>query len=254
MRGMEARRKGGGILEGRTALVTGGTGGVGRSVVKCFLEAGARVQVPVFDPDEIPGLAGYLGDGIHAVQLHEGVDLADAESVRALFEALDPHPSVVVNLAGGFAMAPVEETDPGSWDHLFRMNATTAFLVSRQAFPALRAAGFGRILNVSARPALEGGAKGMGAYGASKAAVLNLTRTLAKEGAEHGITANAVVPTILDTPGNREAMPEADRSTWIPPMALARVLRFLASDEGRVINGAAIPLEWHGGLQEGESG
>jgi NAD(P)-dependent dehydrogenase (short-subunit alcohol dehydrogenase family) len=244
---MEGSRPDGHTLAGRTALVTGGTGGVGRAVVKCFLEAGAKVQVPVFAEEEIPALEGYLGDAVHAVEIHRGVDLGDPGSVETLFSALSAPPQIVANVAGGFAMAVVEETEPESWERMLRMNATTAFLVSRAAFPAMREGGFGRILNVSARPALEGGAKEMGAYGASKAAVLNLTRALAREGGPLGITANAVVPTILDTPGNRDAMPGADRSTWIPPMALARVFRFLASAEGGVVNGAAIPLEWHGG-------
>ena len=228
-------------LSGRTALVTGGSGALGRAVVKIFRDAGAQVHVPVFDPDEIPGLEAFLDGDLARVHLHRNVDLARPEGVDRLFEDLPPV-EVVANLAGGFAMAPVEETEPATWERMFRMNATTAFLVSRAAFPAMRAAGFGRILTVSAFPAVDRGAAGMTAYGAAKAAVLNLTQALAREGAEHGITANAVLPSIIDTEANREAMPRADRSRWLQPEEIARVLRFLASEEGGIVTGAAVPL------------
>jgi NAD(P)-dependent dehydrogenase (short-subunit alcohol dehydrogenase family) len=239
------------MLEGRTALVTGGTGGLGRAVVRTFLQEGAEVHVPVFDEAEVPALEAHLGDAIHAVHLHGDANLSDPASVDALFRALPPV-EVVANLAGGFAMAELEETDPGTWARMFAMNATSAFLVSRAAFPAMRKGRWGRILNVSARPAVDRGAAGMSAYGAAKAAVLNLTQTLAREGAPHGITANAILPTIIDTPGNREGMPGADRSDWLDPSDIARVLLFLASPAGGIVNGAALPLEGVPLQQEGD--
>lgn len=244
-------------LKGRVALVTGGTGGLGRAVVGVFVEAGARVHVPIFDAGEVAELEAYLArrgsrndsagaeGGMRGVELHHDIDLTRAASVDALFAQL-PAVDIVVNLAGGFAMAPVDETDPETWERMLRMNATTAFLVSRAAFPAMRRAEFGRILNVSAFPALDRGAAQMSAYGAAKAAVLNLTHSLAREGAPHGITANAVLPSIIDTEGNRAAMPDADRSRWLAPEEIARVLRFLASDAAGIVNGAAIPLTREG--------
>jgi NAD(P)-dependent dehydrogenase (short-subunit alcohol dehydrogenase family) len=235
-----------GSLEGCVTVVSGGSGGLGRGVVKLLLEAGAELHLPIFDPDEIPGLEGYLGDAFHGLQLHEGIDLTAAEEVDRLVERVTETgsgaPEAVVNLAGGFSMSPVEETDPRVWERLWAMNATTAFLLSRAAFPAMKRAGRGRIVNISALPALDGGQSGLSAYGAAKAAVLNLTRTLSKEGVEAGITVNAVLPSIIDTPGNREAMPEADTSRWLAPVEIARVIRFLLSDEGAIVNGAAIPL------------
>jgi NAD(P)-dependent dehydrogenase (short-subunit alcohol dehydrogenase family) len=228
-------------LSRRTALVTGGSGALGRAVVKVFRDAGAQVHVPVFDPDEIPGLEAHLEGDLARIHLHRDVDLTQPEGVERLFAHLPPV-DVVANLAGGFAMAPVEETEPATWERMFRMNATTAFLVSRAAFPAMRAAGFGRILNVSAFPAVDRGAARMTAYGAAKAAVLNLTQALAREGAEHGITVNAVLPSIIDTEANREAMPQADRSRWLQPGEIARVLLFLASEAGGIVTGAAVPL------------
>jgi len=235
--------------EGRVVLVTGGSGGLGRAVVRYFLEAGARVHVPIFDAGEVAGIEAYLDEhlegGMRGVELHHDIDLTRAASVDALFGSL-PAVDIVVNLAGGFAMAPVEETDPDTWDRMLRMNATTAFLVSRAAFPAMRRAGFGRILNVSAFPALDRGAAQMTAYGAAKAAVLNLTQALAREGAAHGITANAILPSVIDTEANREAMPDADRSRWLAPEEIAGVLRFLASEDAGIVNGAAIPLTREG--------
>lgn len=229
------------VLSGRTALVTGGSGALGRAVVKVFRDAGAQVHVPIFDPNEIPGLEAHLEGDLSRVHLHRDVDLTRPEGVDQLFGNLPPV-EVVANLAGGFAMAGVEDTDPATWERMFRMNATTAFLVSRAAFPAMRAAGFGRILMVSAFPAVDRGAAGMTAYGAAKAAVLNLTQALAREGAEHGITANAVLPSIIDTEANREAMPDTDRKRWLKPDEIARVLRFLASEEAGIVTGAAVPL------------
>jgi NAD(P)-dependent dehydrogenase (short-subunit alcohol dehydrogenase family) len=149
---------------------------------------------------------------------------------------------ILFNLAGGFEMAPVEETEPGTWERLWQMNVTTAFLCSRTAFPGMKKQGWGRAVNVSALPAVERGQAGLSAYGAAKAAVLNLTGSLSREGVEEGITVNAVLPSIIDTPENREAMPDADTSTWLPPQEIAGVLVFLAADEARVVNGAALTL------------
>jgi NAD(P)-dependent dehydrogenase (short-subunit alcohol dehydrogenase family) len=232
--------------EGRIALVTGGAGALGRSVVERFLEEGANVHVPVFAEDEIAGLRRHLGTAGEAVTFHRNGDLTDVEKVATIFaavrEAEGRGPEILLNLAGGFHSSPLEETDPGLWHRMWQMNATTAFLTSRAAFPEMKERGWGRILNVSAFPALDRGRKGLSAYGAAKAAVLNLTQTLAREGAGHGITANAIVPSTIDTPANREAMPDADTSAWLPPEEMAGVLAFLASDEARLVTGAAVTL------------
>jgi NAD(P)-dependent dehydrogenase (short-subunit alcohol dehydrogenase family) len=232
--------------EGRIALVTGGTGALGRPVVERFLEEGAKVHVPVFAEDEISGFRRHLGTAAEAVVFHRDGDLTDPEKVAAIFSSIKESegrgPEILLNLAGGFDSSPIEETEPGLWQRMWQMNATTAFLTSRAAFPEMKEGGWGRILNVSAFPALDRGRKGLSAYGAAKAGVLNLTQTLAREGAGHGITANAIVPSTIDTPANREAMPDADTSTWLPPEEMAGVLAFLASEEARLVTGAAITL------------
>ncbi len=233
-------------IEGRVTLVTGGTGALGRAVVERFLEEGARIHVPVFADDEIPGLQHHLGPRAQGVTFHRDGDLTDVERVEAIFAEVRKvegrGPEILLNLAGGFASAPAEETDPGLWDRMWQMNATTAFLSSRAALPGMKERGWGRILTVSAFPALDRGRRGFSAYGAAKAAVLNLTQTLAREGSGHGITANAIVPSIIDTPANREGMPDADTAAWLPPDEIAGVLAFLASDSGRIVTGAAVTL------------
>jgi NAD(P)-dependent dehydrogenase (short-subunit alcohol dehydrogenase family) len=174
------------------------------------------------------------------------VDLAEPEAaarvVAAIRETDGTHPDVLLNLAGGFAMSPLEETGPDTWRRMWEINASSAFFTSRAVFPGMKESGWGRIVNVSAFPAIDRGKSGLSAYGAAKAAVLNLTQTLAKEGLGHGITVNAVLPSIIDTPANRAAMADADRSTWLPPAEVAGILAFLASAEARVVNGAAITL------------
>ncbi|MEX0856224.1 MAG: SDR family NAD(P)-dependent oxidoreductase [Gemmatimonadota bacterium] len=229
-----------------TVLITGGAGHLGRHVVQRFLEGGARVDVPLFRGDEASIFVDLLGQVPEALEFHEEVDLSKSESVDRVLARIRERdgagPGVLLNLAGGFAMDILEETDPGTWEQMWQRNATSAFLSSRAVFPEMKSAGWGRIVNVSALPALDRGKPGLSAYGAAKAAVLNLTYSLAKEGVKHGITANAILPSIIDTPPNRESNPDADRSTWLPPSEIASVLHFLASDEARIVNGAAIPL------------
>jgi NAD(P)-dependent dehydrogenase (short-subunit alcohol dehydrogenase family) len=233
-------------MEGRITLVTGGTGALGGSVVERFVEEGARVHVPVFDEDEIAPLRRRLGLRAEAVTFHREGDFTDVDRVAAIFDAVREAegrgPEILLNLAGGFASAPAEETGPDLWDRMWRLNASTAFLSSRAALPEMKERRWGRILNVSAFPALDRGREGLSAYGAAKAAVLNLTQTLAREGAAYGITANAIVPSTIDTPANRQDMPDADRSTWLPPDEIAGVLAFLASGGGRLVTGAALTL------------
>jgi NAD(P)-dependent dehydrogenase (short-subunit alcohol dehydrogenase family) len=234
----------------RVALITGGAGNLGRHVVQGFLREGARVHVPTFDEAEVERLLTTLGGDADRVHVHPETDLSKPSDVARVLERVRAverrGPQILLNLAGGFAAGPIEETEPDTWDRMMRINATTAYLSSRAAFPHMKELGWGRIVNVSALPALDRGKPHLAAYGAAKAAVLNLTHTLAKEGAEHGITANAILPSIIDTPENREASPGADTSTWLPPQRIADVLLFLASEAAGIVNGAAIPLTLSG--------
>jgi NAD(P)-dependent dehydrogenase (short-subunit alcohol dehydrogenase family) len=202
--------------------------------------------VPLYEGEDDTPLRDFLGSAGDGVRLHPDVDLAHPDGasrvVAALTEQEESGPDILLNLAGGFVMSPLEETPPETWDRMWAMNATSVFLASQAVFPGMKDQGWGRIFNVSAFPAIDRGKSGLSAYGAAKAAVLNLTHTLAKEANGHGITVNAVLPSIIDTPPNRSAMPQADRSTWLPPEEIAHVLAFLVSDEARIVNGAALTL------------
>ncbi len=224
----------------RTVLITGGTGFLGEGVVERYLEDGWRVVVPWVAESEVPRLRDRVGDP-DALTLVRA-DVTDPQGVAdALTAAGEIHAGVL--LVGGFAMAPIAETDPDTWHRMVALNATSLFQVSRQLLPRLAAnADGGSLVTVAAEPALKRGARGMGAYAATKAAVVSLTRTLAVEGAESGVNVNAIAPRIIDTPANRKAMPDADTSTWLKPVEIARVVAFLTSEAGRIVNGSVLTL------------
>lgn len=226
------------------ALVTGGTGALGQAVVRRFLDDGARVHVTWVIERELEYLSSFLGEDYDKVVLHR-VDLADEGQVGELFAAIektDDRLDALANIAGGFAYAGLGDTDLETWERMQRMNATSCFLCCRGALPLLRAAGGGSIVNVAARPALERGAAMMSAYAASKAAVLNLTYSLAAELAADHVTVNAIVPSVIDTPANRRDMPDADTSTWLTPEEIARVVAYLTGSDARIVTGSALVL------------
>lgn len=231
------------MSERPVVVVTGGAGALGRAVVEELLESGREVHVPWFTTEERDRLLDRVDetDHLHVVE----ADLSDPERVEDFFGGVreaSGRLDALCNLAGGFTMAPVEKTAPAAWERMMTMNATTAFLCSRSAVPMMRDAGGGAIVNVTALPAVDRGAAKMSAYAASKSAVLSLTRSLSKELRRDGIRVNAVAPEIIDTPANREAMPDADRSTWLAPSEIARVLRFLVSEGSAVVTGSVLTL------------
>ena len=226
---------------GRTVIVTGGTGALGGSVVRGFLEAGARVLVTYVAEGEVAPFRRRFADAADRVELHR-CDVRAAAEVDALLRQV---PSgalrAVVNLAGGYRWTKVADADDATLEHLLDLNLRTTFAMCRAAAPALVAAGGGAIVNVSARAALRGEA-GNGVYGAAKAAVLALTQSLSAELKRDGVNVNAVLPSIIDTPANRKAMPKSDPAKWVAPGELANVIVFLASDAAAAVHGAAIPV------------
>src|SRR5947207_14521748 len=213
---------------GANVVITGGTGALGTAVVSRLRMAGAVCHVTNLVAAE---LETYAHRNDPAVHIHTGIDLADEAAVKRFYAGLPPL-WASIHLAGGFAMAPIAETSAADFTAQFQMNALSCFLCSAAAVAAFRArkasgggAPGGRIINVSARPALEPrlGA-GMTAYTASKSAVAALTQALAQELTDEQIWVNAVAPSIIDTPANRAAMPEAEHSRWVSPAGLAALI------------------------------
>lgn len=230
-------------LSGKVVIITGAAGNLGQAVAEAFAQAGAR-RVLVDRGSGRPARL-YPGAGTPDVLLANGIDLAQPEHARHLiknvlerFQRID----VLVNAVGGYSGGKrVHEDELANWEKMFSINLHTALNVCRAVVPELVRQGSGRIVNVAARAALTG-VPMLGAYSASKSAVIRLTESLAGELKDLGITVNCVLPGTIDTPQNRQDMPKADFSKWVPPAAIADVILFLASDAARAVTGAALPV------------
>ena len=226
-------------LQGKIVAVTGGFGQLGLAVVQAARDAGA--QVAALDRARVPADVKAVADTLVLGEL----DLADPDTavkaldqVAARLGGLD----ALVNVAGTFRWETLEKGSLDTWDLLYRVNLRSAVSTSRAALPHLMKRGGGRIVNIGAGAAAAKAGAGMGAYTASKAGVVKLTESLAEELKDRGITVNAVLPSIIDTPANRADMPKADFSRWVAPRAIADVIVFLLSDQARAVTGALIPV------------
>jgi NAD(P)-dependent dehydrogenase (short-subunit alcohol dehydrogenase family) len=223
-------------MNGRAVLISGASGGLGGAVTRLFLDRGARVAGTARDwrgaaaTDRFLPIEADLGgeDGCR-----RAVDLT-----LERFGRID----ALVHLMGGFAGGePVERTSPDTWSKMLHLNLTAAFLLCRAVLPVMRAQGGGRIVAVGSRAGEEPSA-GLSAYNVSKAGLHALIRTIAAEVRGAGITANAALPSVIDTPANRAAMPQADPAKWVAPERIAELIAFLASEEAGDINGALIAI------------
>lgn len=226
-------------------LVTGAAGNLGSAVARAFMAAGATMALADrAAADRLTVLFPALAASSQHL-LRGGVDATDPTSVQSwVDEVVDRFGriDVLANTVGGYrAGTPTHETTLESWDFMFNLNARSAFIVSRAVVPVMLRQGSGRIVHTAARAALAGAAK-HSAYNASKSAVVRLVESMAAEYKHQGITVNCVLPGTIDTPENRQAMPQADFATWVPPEAIADVVLFLASDAARAITGAAVPV------------
>jgi NAD(P)-dependent dehydrogenase (short-subunit alcohol dehydrogenase family) len=224
-------------LAGKVAVITGAKGGLGSFVTGAFLEAGASVAgvsrsiaASDFDHPRFAAVPTELSSG-------EAAEAALDKAVSR-FGRID----AVVHLMGGWAGGSrLEDTDDAAFEHMLDVNLRSAFFILRAAAQYMRAQGSGRLLAIASKAALEPQLQA-GAYSVSKAALVALVRSFAAELRDSGVTANVLLPSTMDTPQNRAAMPGADPSRWVPPGEVASMLVFLASDAASAISGAAIPI------------
>ena len=224
-------------MKGKIALVTGANGGLGAYVTRALLDAGAtvigvsrKIEASDFNHPNFTALPAEISTA-------DGASAA-VESVSSRFGRLDVLAHTVGGFAGGQSIA---ETDDATFRRMFDVNLNSTFYLLRAAIPVMRKTGSGRIVAIGSRAALEPG-PGVGAYSASKAAMVSIVRTVAQENKDAGITANVILPGTMDTPANRKFMPDSDFSKWVQPAAVASLIAWLVSDAGKDVNGAVIPV------------
>jgi NAD(P)-dependent dehydrogenase (short-subunit alcohol dehydrogenase family) len=235
------------VESSKVAVITGGLGSLGKAVVSAFVSGGYRVAVIDQAPADSPAAVALKGN--RDILLFAGTDLgneaatiAAMQTVAAKFNRID----VLINIAGGFRWQTLGDGDLATWDWLYAANLRSAVTATRAALPLLKHNATGRIINIGAGAAAAKSAAGMGAYAASKAGVHKLTESLADELKDLGITVNAILPGIIDTPQNRADMPSADVTRWVAPQDIVSVVLFLASDQAQAVTGALLPVNGRG--------
>jgi len=224
-------------LQGKVVLITGAKGGLGTFVTNSFLEAGAHVI----------GVSRSIRDADFPNEHFSAIpaEISDGESARRVVDetiAKAGRIDGLVHLMGGFAGGQsVTDTDDATLDRMLDLNLRSAFYMFRAILPRMREQGGVRIIAIGSKAAVEPAAMA-GAYAASKAALVSLVRTVARENSDCGVSANIVLPGTMDTPANRAADPNADFSKWVHPCQVARLLVYLMSDAASQVNGAVIPV------------
>ena len=231
-------------FEGSTVLVAGGTGGLGRAVTSAFLEEGANVVVTYRNQPEWERFKNSASANASRLQGHE-VDVTDEAAVNQLIEKVllkQGRLDAMVNTVGGYAGGlKLWEMETKVFDRMLNLNLRSGYALSRSAVRVMLKQGRGAIVNVASKAALDHAA-GAAAYAASKAAVVAMLDSLAAEVTGTGVRVNSILPSIIDTEPNRQAMPIADFTKWPKPADIARVIMFLCSEDAKVIHGAAIPV------------
>ena len=228
----------------RVALVTGGSGALGQAVTKRLLADGSVVCVPWVVESERARLEASVEAPARARLMVERCDVADDAAMAALVtRTLERHGRIDVLVAGvgGFAMGGLVDTDRATWDSQLTLNLTTTYVASRAVLPAMLAAGAGRIVAVASR-AVVPPAGGFIAYTVAKAGVIAFVQALAQETKGRGVTVNAVLPSTMDTPGNRASMPDVDPRTWTPVTAVADAIAYLAGESAASVNGTLVAI------------
>lgn len=233
-----------GIAEQQIALITGAGGNLGQATARMFAAAGARLALVERSLGRLEAaFPQWVHGGVHL--LLGGADVGDPPQMQAALEQTLAHfgrVDVLVNTVGGYAAGkPLHEMPLEQWDSMMNLNARTLIVACQAVIPVMLRQKFGRIINISSGAALAG-SKNAAAYSAAKSAVIRLTESMAAELKGSGINVNCILPGTIDTPQNRQAMPDADFTRWVQPESLAEVILFLASPAARDITGAALPV------------
>ncbi|HLO85364.1 MAG TPA: 3-oxoacyl-ACP reductase FabG [Nostocaceae cyanobacterium] len=227
-------------MKGKQVLLTGGTGGLGLGVTPVVVSQGAEVTIPYRHPQDVERLKGILSPADFARIHFIPANLEEEAAVENIVSRMG-RVDVLIHLVGGFAMGKTHEFSYDDWKHQFDLNLNTTFLTCKHSLKSMLQHGYGRIVTVAARAAVQPGGS-LAAYSAAKAGVVALTQAIADETKGTNITANTILPSIIDTPSNREAMGAENANKWVKPQSLAEVICFLASDAAKDIRGAAIPV------------
>lgn len=228
----------------RIAIVTGGAGALGGAVTDRLLAEGAHVCVPLEVAGHGDDLRARVAPGARDRLFTEVVDVTDLPAMTRFADAVvarHGRADVLVTLVGGFAGGGLIETDRATWDHMLAMNLTSVFAATRAVVPHMVSAGRGRVVTIGSRAVVPPGPGFIG-YVTAKAGVIAFTQALSRELQPHGITVNCVLPSTMDTPGNRAAMPDSDRQGWVPVESVADTIAFLARDESAHVTGALVTI------------
>ncbi|WP_316431621.1 3-oxoacyl-ACP reductase FabG [Leptolyngbya sp. NK1-12] len=229
------------MMNGKQVLVTGGTGGLGLGVTPLVLAQGAAlVTIPYVKAQEVERLKGILSPADRARVRFVEANLADETAVEQLVNGME-RVDALIHLVGGFSMGKTHEYAYEQWKRDFDLNLNTAFLACKHSLRRMLEQNYGRIVTVGSRGAVQPGGQ-LAAYCASKAGVVALTQAIADETKGTNITANVVLPSIIDTPANRAAMGSENAGRWVKPESLGQVICFLASEAAKDLRGAAVPV------------
>ena len=228
----------------RVAIVTGGAGALGGAVTNRLLGEGAQVAVPLELAAHGDALRQRVPPAQHDRLSTDVVDVTDLDAMTRFTDAVarrHGRVDILVAIVGGFAGGPLIETDRATWDRMLAMNLTATFVATRAVAPHMVKAGRGRVVTIGSRAAVPPG-PGIIAYTTAKAGVIAFTQALSRELAPQGITVNCVLPSTMDTPANRAAMPDSDRQGWVPVESVADAIGFFVSDAAAHVTGALLPV------------
>ncbi len=232
------------LLRDKVVLITGATGALGSVVAQVFAETGARLALTSTSADDLQRLAQSLllsAEDVFTVP----ADVTEEEEVRTLVEAVEEHFGalhVLLNTVGMWrGGAPVQDVAVGTWERTLAVNLRSAFLLSKWVLPHLLEQGWGRIVHIGSKAAVEPRGK-RAAYAVAKRGVVTLTEVIADEIKGNGVTVNVILPSIIDTEANRELFSDPNVDDWVPPERIAELMKFLCSDAGASVNGALLPI------------